>query len=163
MGKPKPGHTRCLYCSMEKKIFQCFSYFVYKLIEYFQLFVSPCDGGDEKEPPSPVGKGERARLRVGGSTPNTSLHGTLDVETYPPAIRLVPLPFQGRTKEGGKDIFIKKAPPARRLFLIFSTARAGCSRHRRLPLRRLPPERILLSEHRPVSVLFSGSPVWCAG
>ena len=28
--------------------------------------VSPCDGSDEQELPSPVGKGERARLRVGG-------------------------------------------------------------------------------------------------
>ena len=28
--------------------------------------VSPCDGSDEQELPSPVGKGERTRLRVGG-------------------------------------------------------------------------------------------------
>ena len=35
MGKPNTGYARCLYCSMEKDIFQCFSYFVYKLMEYF--------------------------------------------------------------------------------------------------------------------------------
>ncbi len=38
------------------------------------LFVSPCDGDDEKESPSPMEKGERTRLRVGGLTPDVQPH-----------------------------------------------------------------------------------------
>ena len=60
-------------------------------IVFWEGFCVPRDGDDEEESPSPVEKGEGARLAGKGSH--------CRCETYPPSIRTVSLPFQERTKQ----------------------------------------------------------------